>query len=274
VLDLLDEERRSRLLESLQVEDEERTRWDEVSRKLFVPFHGNDIISQFEGYEKLREFDWDGYRTKYDNIQRLDRILEAEGDDVNRYQASKQADVLMLFYLFSADELQAIFDHMGHPFDFEFIPRNIDYYMRRTSHGSTLSRIVHYWVMARSDPEHDWSLFQDALRSDIDDIQGGTTHEGIHLGAMAGTVDLIQRCHSGLEMRGGVLWLNPRLPRELSKVRMRIHYHGHWLSVVVSDETLTVSIDRGWSGAVKIGFQGSVHEMEQGETREFAIGGR
>jgi trehalose/maltose hydrolase-like predicted phosphorylase len=270
-LELLDEERREKLRDELKIEDEELARWDEVSRKLFIPFHGDGIISQFEGYEELREFDWVGYAKKYGNIQRLDRILEAEDDDVNRYQASKQADVLMLFYLFSAHELAELFGHMGHRFDAELIDRNIDYYMQRTSHGSTLSRIVHYWVMARSDREHDWSLFQAALRSDIDDIQGGTTHEGIHLGAMAGTVDLIQRCHTGLETRDGVLWFDPRLPRELTEVRMRIHYQGHSLSVTVNEEKLTVSFDRGWSPAVRIGFRGKVHSMEQGETREFAI---
>jgi trehalose/maltose hydrolase-like predicted phosphorylase len=271
VLDLLDEERRAMLEEELGIEDEELVRWGEVSHKLFIPFHGDGIISQFEGYEELAEFDWQEYRKKYDNIQRLDRILEAEGDDVNRYQASKQADVLMLFYLFSAHELEELFEHMGHRVDPELIERNTAYYLQRTSHGSTLSRIVHYWVMARANREQDWALFQDALRSDIDDIQGGTTHEGIHLGAMAGTVDLIQRCHTGLETRDGVLWFDPALPRELAEVRLRIHYRGHWLSVLVTDERLTVSVDRGWSEAVRIGFRGEVHEMEQGETREFAI---
>jgi trehalose/maltose hydrolase-like predicted phosphorylase len=127
-------------------------RWDEISRKLFVPFHGDGIISQFEGYEKLEEFDWEGYRQKYGNIQRLDRILEAEGDDVNRYQASKQADVLMLFYLFSAEELRRCSSTWATA-STRLIPRNIDYYMRRTSHGSTLSRVVHYWVLARADRE-------------------------------------------------------------------------------------------------------------------------
>jgi alpha,alpha-trehalase len=33
---------------------------------------------------------------------------------VNRYKASKQADVLMLFYLFSADELYLIFERLGY----------------------------------------------------------------------------------------------------------------------------------------------------------------
>ena len=84
---------------------------------------------------------------------------------------------------------------------YDTIPKNIDYYLKRTSHGSTLSRVVHAWVLARSRREQSWHLFCDALKSDVMDIQGGTTHEGIHLGAMAGTVDLMQRCYSGLETR-------------------------------------------------------------------------
>ncbi|MEZ5582228.1 MAG: hypothetical protein R3F37_05080 [Candidatus Competibacteraceae bacterium] len=56
-------------------------------------------MSQFEGYEDLQELDWQAYREKYGDIHRLDRILEAEGDSANRYKLSKQADLLMLFYL-------------------------------------------------------------------------------------------------------------------------------------------------------------------------------
>ena len=67
--------------------------------QLRVPLHGDGIISQFDGYGGLEPFDWPGYQERYDNIQRLDRILEAEYDTPNRYQVSKQADVLMLFYL-------------------------------------------------------------------------------------------------------------------------------------------------------------------------------
>src|SRR6185437_13521247 len=128
----------------------------------------------------------------------LDLILEAEGDSPNCYKLSKQADVLMLFYLFSADELKALFTRLGYPFDGALIPKTINYYLRRTSHGSTLSGTVHAWVLARSCRRGSWSLFSEALRSDVGDIQGGTTPEGIHLGAMAGTLDLLQRCYTGL----------------------------------------------------------------------------
>ena len=79
--------------------------WEDMSRRMFVPFHGDGIISQFEGYEHLEELDWDAYRAKYGNIQRLDRILRAEGNDPNRYKVTKQADTVMLFFLFPQDEL-------------------------------------------------------------------------------------------------------------------------------------------------------------------------
>src|SRR3546814_5095838 len=101
----------------------------------------------------------------------------------------------MVFYLLSAEEIRQVFEQLGYPFEHDTIPRNILYYMERTSHGSTLSLITHAWVLVRSDRENSWELFQRALDSDIADIQGGTTPEGIQTGAMAGTVDQIGRAH-------------------------------------------------------------------------------
>ncbi|CAN5559092.1 beta-phosphoglucomutase family hydrolase [soil metagenome] len=271
VLDCVDEERKEKLKELLRIRDEELVRWDDISRKLLIPFHGAQIISQFEGYEKLEEFDWEGYAEKYGDIHRLDRLLEAEGDDVNRYKASKQADVLMLFFLFSVKELESLFEHLGYEFNKDILARNVDYYMERTSHGSTLSRIVHAWVLARSDREKAWSFWLEALHSDIEDIQGGTTPEGIHLGAMAGTVDIIHRGHTGLAMEDDTFWFDPMLPEELADVKMRIRFRGHWLTVMITQSQLIVSFDRGQLPAVKIGFKGEVFEMEQGETRTFEI---
>ena len=93
VLDLLSDVRRAELTTRLGISSEEIARWDDISRRMYVPFHDDGIISQFEGYDKLRELDWQNYRTRYGNIQRLDLILEAENDSPNRYKLSKQADV-------------------------------------------------------------------------------------------------------------------------------------------------------------------------------------
>ncbi|MGR4069318.1 glycoside hydrolase family 65 protein [Billgrantia sp. C5P2] len=252
VYDLIGERRRGELSDILGLEDEEISGWITLSQNLYVPFHADGIPSQFEGYEDLQEFNWAGYRERYGDIHRLDRLLEAEGDSVNRYKASKQADVLMLFYLFSAEELGDIFSQLGYAFPAELIPSTISYYQQRTSHGSTLSRVVTAWVLARSDRRQAWNLFQQVLESDIGDSQRGTTQEGIHLGAMAGSVDLIQRGHTGLEVRDGMLRLNPCLPEALPGLHMRLRFRGHWLELDVNHDCLTLTAPEGWGEPKRI----------------------
>ncbi|MEV6117508.1 glycosyl hydrolase family 65 protein [Streptomyces sp. NPDC052109] len=227
LLDTLPEPRRRELTESAGLDEDEPARWEEVSRTLHVPFH-DGVISQFEGYGDLAELAWDDYRKRYDDIRRLDRILEAEGDSVNRYKASKQADVLMLGYLFSVAELRSLFHRLGYCLDERTWTATVDHYLHRTSHGSTLSGLVHGWILTRARRTDAWAFVQEALRGDIADLQGGTTGEGIHLGAMAGTLDLVQRGLTGLETRGGALCLDPVPLPELSSYGFAVRYHGHW----------------------------------------------
>ena len=107
---LLPHSRRDALRSRLEISTTRSSRMGaDMSRRMFVPFHDDGIISQFEGYEQLEELDWDAYRERYGNIQRLDRILSAEGDDPNRYKVAKQADMVMLFYLFSARRARRLF---------------------------------------------------------------------------------------------------------------------------------------------------------------------
>ena len=150
-------------------------------------------------------------------------------------------------------------------------PKNIEYYLDRTSHGSTLSRVVHAWVLARSRRELSWHLFREALESDLSDIQGGTTSEGIHLGAVAGTVDLIQRCYSGLETRGNRLLLNPHLPDEIKELRFNIHYRRQWIHMqLTKDHVRIFSADRD-APSIEIGFQDQVFELDPGVELEFDL---
>ena len=271
VVDLLAEPRRSELLARLSLEPSELTHWDDVSRRMRVVFHEDGIISQFEGYEDLAELDWDAYRARYGDISRLDRILEDEGKTPNSYKASKQADVLMLFYLLSADDLGSIFQRLGYPFDSGTILRSIDYYLPRTSHGSTLSRVVHSWVLARSDRDRSWEFFGGALHSDLHDTQGGTTREGVHLGVMAGTVDLLQRCYLGVETRDDVIWFDPRLPRQLRTLSLDICYRRHWVHATVADGRLTVSVSNWGEGGVRVGLAGEVTELSPGDSRQMVL---
>ncbi|MCR4373603.1 MAG: beta-phosphoglucomutase family hydrolase [Acidobacteria bacterium] len=271
VLERVSDMRRAELMTLLDVTRDEIARWEDISRRMYVPMQDDGLISQFEGYDTLRELDWDDYRTWYGNIQRLDLILQAEHDTPNRYKLSKQADVLMLFYVFSAEELRELFARLGYPFEYDTIPRNIAYYAARTSHGSTLCRVVHAWVLARSNRPGSMRYFAEALQSDVGDIQQGTTAEGVHLGAMAGTVDLAGRVSTGIEVSGDVLRFNPELPPDMERLDMRIRYRGHSLDLRLTRDTLTVrGRDRG-PEPIRLGFKDDVYEFAAGSTRVFEI---
>ncbi|MFC2124872.1 glycoside hydrolase family 65 protein [Bacteroidota bacterium] len=262
----LDEGTKNQLMNKLRINEEEIDRWDKISRKMFVPFIGDTkIISQFEGFEDLKELDWDKYHDKYGEILRLDRILETENDSPNNYRVAKQADVLMLFYLFSSEELISLFKHMGYEFTDENKAATIEYYEKRTSHGSTLSKLVTSWVTARSNRDISWKSFEKALVSDFKDIQGGTTPEGIHLGAMAGTVDLIRRCYTGLELRKGVLWLKPHLPPKLRRISFKLRYHGHWLNLDLSKKQFRLKSEGGWADRIRVNIDNREYELKTGD---------
>ena len=139
LLALLPSSRAEELRERLGIGDDELAVWRDMSRRMFVPFHDDGIISQFEGYEDLEELDWDAYRAKYGNIQRLDRILRAEGKDPNRYKVTKQADTVMLFFLFRDEELREIFGRLG--------------YAYRCRHGDAERRVLRPAHVARLDAE-------------------------------------------------------------------------------------------------------------------------
>ena len=272
VLELLPASRRAALRRRIGLTDAEIEQWRQMSRRMYVPFHTDGIISQFEGYEDLEELDWAGLRSRHRNIQRLDRILRAEGDDPNRYKAAKQADTVMLFYLFRDAELQRIFARLGYELAPDVIRRTIDYYDRRTSHGSTLSLIVHAGVLAGIDPEASWKRFLVALHSDVGDMQGGTTPEGIHTGVMAGTLDLVQRIYLGAEVRDGVVFFQPQLVERLDGLSLLMQVRDTPIRVGIDRGQLVVEVlAEGFSQAVRVGVGEDVRELAAGERTTIAL---
>ncbi|TDW28876.1 beta-phosphoglucomutase family hydrolase [Cryobacterium psychrophilum] len=249
----------------LGLEPEEAARWERISQRLRISFHADGVISQFEGYEQLEEFDWDAYRTRYGNIGRLDLILQAEGDTTNRYKLSKQADVLMLFYLFSAEELRDIFARLGYTLSPDLIPTTVGYYLARTSHGSTLSRLTHSWVLARTDRRQSWALFEQALEADLADTQGGTTREGIHLGAMAGTADMVIRCYAGVETRQDTLWIHPVLPAALTGATFQLSYRGQPVSISLTHDRVSLRLHPCSAGPISVCVEGTRKTLQPGQ---------
>jgi alpha,alpha-trehalase len=262
---------RQELASELTIRDDELDRWRDITRKMKVVFHADGVLSQFEGYEQLQEFDWEGYRERYGNIRRLDRLLEAEGDSTDRYKLAKQADVLMLLFLLSRDELRELLAGLGYQVSQEQLARTVTYHLERTSHGSTLSEVVSAWVLARYRPEEAWRFLQHALESDIADVQGGTTAEGIHLGAMAGTVDIVLRGLTGMRPRGEVLRFDPALPPQVKQLTFSVHYRGHRIDVELAEDHLRLSARPGEPKPIKVLVRDQTVELAPGQQREVPL---
>jgi trehalose/maltose hydrolase-like predicted phosphorylase len=114
--------------------------------------------------------------------------------------------------------------------------------------------------------------FAEVLQNDVSDIQQGTTAEGVHLGAMAGTVDLVQRVSTGIEVTGNVLRLNPQLPQEMERLDMRIRYRGHSLDLRLTRDALTVRGRNRGVVPINLGIQNEVYEFAGGSTRVVKLG--
>src|SRR5690606_28108046 len=98
--------------------------------------------------------------------------------------------------------------------------------------------------------------------------------EGIHLGAMGGTVDLIQRVSTGIEVRGGVLRLDPRLPPELRRLDFRIRYRGQSLDLRLTRDSLTVRGRNTGTPPISLAVNGRTVRFESGTTRSFRLRNR
>ncbi|AYJ34286.1 glycoside hydrolase family 65 protein [Lactiplantibacillus argentoratensis] len=216
-----------------------------ISHQLTLEINRRGIIAQFEGYFNLPTLDFQAYRQKYGDIARMDRILKAESKTPDAYQVAKQTDALMAFYNFDVTTVQKIIEKMGYQLPKEYLTHNIQYYLARTTHGSTLSRIV-YAVLNQLDDNDDdaWKLFSEALASDYYDIQGGTTAEGIHLGVMCATLNLTTRNFGGVNPLGAHLQVNPRLPEHWQTLKFKHLFRGVHYVFVIDHQRVTVTADQ------------------------------
>ncbi|MCF7895341.1 MAG: response regulator [Candidatus Omnitrophica bacterium] len=271
-LSIIPEHQSFRIKNKLGITEKELRRWDDITKKMKVVIDKNGIISQFEGYFNLKEINWFFYRKKYKNIRRMDRILKAEGKFPDEYKVAKQADVLMIFYLLYFSEAKELFKRLGYSIDFSILKKNYNYYIKRTSHGSTLSKVVHCYLANLIDKKgEDWYWFQQVLKSDIYDTQGGTTPEGIHAGVMGGSIDMVMRGFCGVWPFENRIRINPNPPEELTKINYNFYYQGYQVFVVLENNQIKLHIkgDKSKFCFVPVEICGKLHYLSLGKTYSF-----
>jgi beta-phosphoglucomutase family hydrolase len=271
ILEAMNNDRRTKLLEKIGLTKEELDGWHHEAEKINLVVSDEGIISQFDGYFDLAELDWELYRSKYDNISRMDRLLKAEGKSPDKYKVSKQADLLMTFYTIGNEAVSSILDKLGYGVPGNYLEKNFDYYLQRSSHGSTLSRLVHAFVAIQiGRDELGWELYLEALKSDYVDIQGGTSAEGIHTGVMGGTVLMAMTAFGGLNLYDEMYHITPRLPKHWRQLSFRFTYRNDEYMITAGHSDLKI-FPITLKDEISIRINGDVMNLSPGKEKKIGL---
>jgi trehalose/maltose hydrolase-like predicted phosphorylase len=147
-------------------------------------------------------------------------------------QVIKQADVLMAHHLIPRSMPDGSLEH------------DVEYYLPRTAHGSSLSPAVHASVLARMGRISEaLELLELAVGIDMDDLTG-TTAGGLHMAALGGIWQAVVFGFGGLEVEGpddSEFVLSPHVPEGWGELRFRVKWHGHPVSVRCLPDAVHIS---------------------------------
>ncbi len=156
-------------------------------------------------------------------------------EQLAKTQIIKQADVLMAHLLIPDGVAQGS------------LAANLDYYLPRTSHGSSLSPAVHAVLLARAGrPSEALDYFRLATSIDLDDVTQ-TTAGGLHLANLGGIWQTMVHGFAGLSVVGpddSTLSLAPTLPESWEELRLRVRWHGRRVRVACRNDAVYVETDR------------------------------
>jgi trehalose/maltose hydrolase-like predicted phosphorylase len=249
------------LCDRLHLTQEELDHWDMVSRKMRIVFHDDGILSQYEGFDRLESFNVQPFYNESLNL-----ILEEKGDDVNRYQVAKQADTAMLFFLLPEYELLPLMERLGYSLDKTQIQQTLAYHLQHTVHESSLSHLVYAGALAECDCEKSWQFFMETLFADISGASSAETKNGIHLGAMAGTVHLLQHHYLGLRIHDNSICFDPSIPSSLRQLRMSIEFRDNDLKIEVTEDCLRITASALNLSPVQVVCRGDAKALQPGKT--------
>lgn len=200
--------------------------WKEKSDKVFLPIPNEcHVLPQDSTYLTLKDIDLSKYKAQnfVGGIFRDYNLTQ-----INQIQVSKQADVLVLFFL-----LEDLFPH-------EVKAATWSYYSARTTHDSSLSLCTHVVLAAdMKAKEEAYKLFRKSTEIDLGPVMT-TSNAGVHTASFGGIWQGVVYGFGGLRMLGGKLRIAPLLPDEWASLSYTVIWHGQNLKVCVTRENVTV----------------------------------
>jgi len=151
---------------------------------------------------------------------------------VHASQLIKQPDVLMAHFL------------VPETMPAESLGPDLDLYVPRTSHGSSLSPAITAGLLARAGrADEALDMYRIALRMDLDDVTGSGA-KGLHVATLGGVWQALLAGFLGVSVTDGVLRVDPNLPGAWPLLRARLHVLGARVAVTADARTVRVRTDR------------------------------
>ncbi len=201
--------------------------WVEKRGKIFLNQPTEEgILPQDSTYLSLPEIDL----TKYKKQPYVNGIFKDYNmDQISKIQVSKQADVMVLFYL-----LEDLFPH-------EVKVASWNYYEPHCLHDSSLSLSTHSVLACDiGDTKLGYEMFRKASLIDLDNGNPHSSDEGIHAASYGGLWQCVVYGFGGLRMLGGNLRISPALPEAWTKLSYRILWRGQALDVTVTKDDVSL----------------------------------
>jgi kojibiose phosphorylase len=214
------------LVERLGIARAELADFGSIAAALPVRARADGVVMQCDHFENLESIDFDAVWT--DRSRPFGHFISQERN--YRSRALKQADVLMLAYLFPAE------------FPLQRLAANYDYYVPLTTHDSSLSCVVHSVLAARlGRHEEAYRLFERALDIDLDAAAGGAA-EGIHIANCGGIWQAVVMGFAGMRWayESTAPSFKPRLPRHWTSVEFPLRHRGRLYAVRITPEKVEV----------------------------------
>ncbi len=241
------------------ISEKDKMKYKNISENLNINSE-EGIVEQFKGYFNLKEINWSKYKKKYEDIHRMDRILKAEGKSPDSYQVTKQGDFLMLYYLLQRKEVTSLLKDLGVNIKKprKFLERNYEFYQSKTSHGSTLSSIVHGIIAFHLNKEKQArEFFEEALKSDYSEKD--STAEGIHCGIMAGSLDFIIRIYAGIDYSNKILHITPKIPKDWGEISFQLKHRKINYYFVIDNKQIKIKTNK----KAKLNINGKEHFVDK-----------
>ena len=86
---------------------------------------------------------------------------------------------------------------------------------------------------------------------------------------MAGTVDMLHRCYTGIETRNNILYFAPTLPSDVRKLSISIRYRQQRISVTIDHASLRLESMPLKAPAISVCYHGDERRLRPGESTEY-----